>query len=393
MAPIPRLRHHDGPAILSYGFRPFFLLGALQAGLAMPIWLALWFGDIELPTAFAPRDWHVHEMLYGYLPAVVTGFLLTAVPNWTGRMPLQGKPLLGLVLLWAAGRVAILVSALVGWRAAAAVDVAFLAAVAAVVAREVMAGRNRRNLPVLALVTLFAIGNATFHLEAARHGVAEVGTRIGVAVAIMLVMLIGGRIIPSFTHNWLGRRGVEVRPVPFGRFDILSLGTAGVALLGWCARPDAAATGLALILAGVFQAIRLSRWAGHRTKADRLVLILHLAYAFVPLGFGLIGAAAFGLVPASAGLHAWTGGAIGTMTLAVMTRASLGHTGRTLLADGPTHLIYILVLLAAAMRVCAALEPSGSDPLLWGAGLAWSAAFLGFCLAYGPILCKPRLRS
>ena len=355
MAPIPRLRHYDGPAILSYGFRPFFLFGALQAGLAMPIWLLVWFGDVELPTAFAPRDWHVHEMLYGYLPAVATGFLLTAVPNWTGRMPLQGRPLIGLVLLWAAGRIAILTSAVIGWRAAAAMDVAFLMVVAVVVTREVIAGRNWRNLPALVLVASFAIGNATFHVEAVWYGLAEVGTRIGIAVAIMLVMLIGGRIIPSFTHNWLRGRGVEKRPIPFGRFDVMSLMLAGAALLGWCLCPEAVATSAGLILACLLQAIRLSRWAGHRTVADRLVLIMHLAYAFVPLGFGLVSAAILGLVPASAGLHAWTGGAIGTMTLAVMTRASLGHTGRPLLADGPTHLIYGLVLLAAGLRVWAVL--------------------------------------
>lgn len=393
MAPIPRLRHYDGPAILSYGFRPFFLLGALQAGLAMPIWLALWFGELELPTAFSPRDWHVHEMLYGYLPAVVTGFLLTAVPNWTGRMPLQGGPLLGLVVLWVAGRVAISISALVGWWMAAVVDVAFLAVVATAVARETMKSRNWRNQPILALLTLFAIGNAAFHFEAKRLGVAETGTRIGIAVAVMLIMVIGGRIIPSFTNNWLGRQGVEARPVPFGRFDVLSLALAAAALTGWCARPDAAASGAALILAGIVQGFRLSRWAGYRTVSDRLVLILHLAYAFVPIGFGLLGASVIGLVPVSAGLHAWTGGAIGTMTLAVMTRATLGHTGRTPQANSSTHFIYGFVLLATALRVWAALEPSRGVALVWGAGAAWSGAFIGFCFAYGPALFRPRLRA
>ncbi|TDR94078.1 NnrS family protein [Enterovirga rhinocerotis] len=390
MAPIPRLRDYSGPAILSYGFRPFFLMGALQAALAMVLLLPLWFGWIDVPTAFAPRDWHVHELLYGYLPAVTTGFLLTAIPNWTGRMPLQGNPLLGLVLLWAAGRPAVAFSAVIGWQAAAAIDCAFLIGVVLVVAREVVTGRNWRNLPVLLLVTCFALGNVTFHIEAARHGTAETGIRIGLAVAILLVMLIGGRIIPSFTRNWLARRGEGRLPVPFGRFDIVSLAIGLAALAAWAAAPQSAWTAASLILAGCIQAVRLARWAGDRTLSDRLVLILHLGYVFVPIGFVLLGAGIWGLVPETAGIHAWTGGAIGAMTLAVMTRASLGHTGRDLVADRATEAVFGLVLVAAVARIGAALVPSAAW-LLWIAGLAWVAAFAGFALAYGPILCRPRL--
>src|SRR5215212_70167 len=152
MAPIPRLRSYDGPALLSYGFRPFFLLGSIYAGVAILAWLPMFHGQLEIMTAFTPRDWHVHEMLYGCLPAIITGFLLTAVPNWTGRLPLQGKPLLALVLIWAAGRVAVTMSAWVGWTMAAIVDISFLLAVAAAVAREIIAGRNWRNLKALLIL-------------------------------------------------------------------------------------------------------------------------------------------------------------------------------------------------------------------------------------------------
>ena len=147
---MPRLRAYDGPALLSYGFRPFFLLGSIYAGLAVLVWLPVFYGELSLHSAFAPRDWHVHEMLYGYLPAVITGFLFTAIPNWTGQLPIQGKPLLALVLVWVAGRVVVTISADVGWLPAAAIDVSFLALIVAAAAREILAGKNWRNLKVVA---------------------------------------------------------------------------------------------------------------------------------------------------------------------------------------------------------------------------------------------------
>jgi uncharacterized protein involved in response to NO len=389
---IPRLRDQAGPAILSYGFRPFFLGGSLYAGLAILIWLPLFYGEWQVPTAFAPRDWHIHEMLYGYLTAVVTGFLLTAVPNWTGRLPLQGKPLLVLVLAWTAGRVAVSTSASIGWLAAAAIDLSFLALVAAAIGREIAAGKNWRNLKVLVVLGVLTAGNATFHAEAHFNGVAEYGVRIGVAAAVILIMLIGGRIVPSFTRNWLSRQKPGRLPASFGTYDMVSTVCSIVALAAWVAAPEWPATGAALMASGVLQAVRLARWAGDRTWRDRLVLILHVAYAFVPLGFALVGASALGLVPASAGIHAWTGGAVGTMTLAVMSRASLGHTGRALVATRATQAVYLLVVVSALSRICAALHPQWGTALLPVAGAAWAAAFLGFALAYWTALTRPRER-
>jgi uncharacterized protein involved in response to NO len=168
---------------------------------------------------------------------------------------------------------------------------------------------------------------------------------------------------------------------------------AGVALLAWVVAPKSSVTAIALIIAGVLHAVRLARWAGERTWRDRLVLILHVAYAFVPLGFLLTGLASLNILPASAGIHAWTGGAMGVMTLAVMSRASLGHTGRALLATKTMQGLYLLVIAAALARVCAAIRPDWSDMLLHVAGLAWAAAFLGFVLSYWNVFTRPRVTA
>jgi uncharacterized protein involved in response to NO len=392
MAPIPRLKPDEGPALLSYGFRPFFLFGAVYAGLAVLAWMPVFTGTLELMTAFAPRDWHVHEMLYGYVPAIVAGFLLTAIPNWTGRLPLQGRPLAVLVLAWLAGRAAVNLSALTGWAAAAAIDASFLVLVAAAAAREIAAGRNWRNLKVVVLVSLLAAGNIAFHLEAHFAGTAEYATRAGLAVVIMLITLIGGRIVPSFTRNWLVRENPGRLPAPFGRFDIGVVAVSAATLALWVALPLATVTGIGLVFAGLLNMVRLARWAGDRTLRDRLVLVLHVAYAFVPLGLLLLGCAVFGHVPEAAGIHAFGGGAIGTMTLAVMTRASLGHTGRALVASAATQTIYAAVVAAALLRIAAALLPEIAITLLSLSAAAWAVAFVGFGLVYGPLLALPRER-
>ncbi|WP_068032356.1 NnrS family protein [Rhodoplanes sp. Z2-YC6860] len=386
MPPIPRLEPYRGPALFSYGFRPFFLFGAIYAGLAVVIWLPVFCGELALPTAFSPRDWHVHEMLYGYVSAVVTGFLLTAIPNWTGRLPLQGAPLMVLLIAWAAGRVAVTLSGTIGWLPAAVIDGGFLLLVGAAAAREIMASGNWGNLKVVALIGLLAAGNVAFHLEAHFEGAADYSVRIGMAAVIMLITLIGGRIVPSLTRNWLARENPGRLPAPFGRFDAVVIAASALALLLWIVLPQMHATGAALLIAGLLQLARLARWAGDRTTRERLVLILHVGYAFVPFGFLLVGLATFDVVPAAAGVHAFAGGAIGTMTLAVMTRASLGHTGRTLTAARATQAIYLAILLAAFARIGAALAPAWLIPLLAVSAIFWVAAFFGFGAAYGKLL-------
>jgi uncharacterized protein involved in response to NO len=214
---ISRLRDYQGHALFSYGFRPFFFFGSLYAGAIILVWLPAFYGQLKLSTAFAPRDWHVHEMLFGYVAAIVAGFLLTAVPNWTGRLPLQGRPLVLLFSVWVAGRVAVSTSAWLGWAPAAAIDVSFLILLALAAGREIVAGKKWGNLNVVAIVGLLAVGNLAFHLEAHFFGLAEYATRAGIAVIITLISLIGGRIIPSFTRNYLAKRGPGQMPAPFGR--------------------------------------------------------------------------------------------------------------------------------------------------------------------------------
>lgn len=393
MNAVPRLKSYSGPVLLSYGFRPFFLLGAVYAGLAVLAWLPIFHGEIELRTAFGAIDWHVHEMLYGYLPAVVTGFLLTAIPNWTGRLPIQGRPLLVLVLLWLAGRVAVTISADIGWLMAAVVDNAFLALLIAAIVREIVAGKNWGNLKVAGLVALLLVGNVAFHLESHFYGSAEYGIRIGIATMVLLITVIGGRIVPSFTRNWLVRENPGRLPAPIGSIDVSVIVFSAAVLALWVTRPEGPVTAAALGAAGLAQILRLARWAGDRTWRDRLVLILHIGYAFIPLGFLLSSAAAFDLVTASAGIHAWTVGAAGAMTLAVMTRASLGHTGKALKASAMTQAIYTAVVTAALARIGASLFPVWSEPLLHLTVLAWCVAFFGFAASFGPLLVGKRRLS
>jgi uncharacterized protein involved in response to NO len=387
---VSRLRDYRGPALFSYGFRPFFFFGSVYAGAIILVWLPAFYGQLKLSTALAPRDWHVHEMLFGFIAAVVAGFLLTAVPNWTGRLPLQGKPLIVLFSSWVAGRIAVSISAWIGWAPAAAIDSVFLILLAASAAREIIAGKKWSNLMIVAIISLFAAGNLAFHLEAHFAGLAEYTTRGNIAVVISLVVLIGGRIIPSFTRNWLAKRAPGPMPAPFGRFDAATVGVSALVLLFWVVRPLDWITGGLLLMCGGLHFMRLVRWSGYRTFADRLVLILHIAYAFVPVGFILTALSAFDLVAPGAGIHAWTGGAIGTMTLAVMSRATLGHTGQQLEASPATQMIYAAVIIAALARICAVLETDHAGGLLVVAGIAWAVAFLGFAAAYSAALWSPR---
>lgn len=390
----PRARPDNYPAILSYGFRPFFLMGALYGGLAILAWLPILYGSLRTWSLFQPVDWHVHELLFGYLAAVVTGFLLTAIPNWTGRLPVRGLPLALLALLWLAGRLAVFFSAGLGWAAAMVIDCAYLLALAGAAATEIVAGRNWRNLKVLGPVAALFAANLLFHVEAHYSGAADIARRLGIAAAITLIMVIGGRIVPSFTRNWLARENPGRLPAPFDRFDAVTVVASVLALAGWTFAPEHAATGAALVLSGVLNLARLERWAGWRARGEILVLILHIGYLFVPAGLLAAGIAAIApdLLSPVAGIHLFGAGAIGTMTLAVMTRATLGHTGRDLHADAATSLIYAAVVLAALTRFAAVAAPDAAPPLLDVSAGCWAAAFLGFAARYGGMLVRPKLR-
>ncbi len=390
-----QMRAWRGPAILTYGFRPFFLGAALWAGLAMALWMPMLTGALLLPTAFDPVSWHAHELIFGYLSAVVAGFLMTAVPNWTGRLPIVGWPLAALAALWLVGRVAVAVSAGLPAGLVAALDLAFGIVFTAMIAREIIAGRNWRNLIVLGMLGALLAGNALFHWEAATgvHAAQGIGARLGLAAGIMMIAVIGGRIVPSFTRNWLVKRGGGRLPVPpMQGFDTLALAALLVALFAWLIAPQGLPAAVALLLAGALHLVRLARWCGHRSLAEPLLWILHVGYGFVPLGALALGAAILrpDLIMPSSAQHLWMIGGIGVMTLAVMTRATLGHTGRPLTAGTGTVAIYLLAILAALARLLTGMLPGEAAILQSVSGLAWIGAMVGFAILYGRLLLRAR---
>lgn len=388
-----QMRAWTGPAILTFGFRPFFFGAAVWAALAMALWVPMLSGHLTLPTAFDPVSWHAHEFLFGYLGAVVAGFLLTAVPNWTGRLPIVGWWLGMLAGLWLAGRVAVAVSGSLPPLLVAMIDLAFPVVLALAIGREIVAGKNWRNLIVVGLLGAFIVGNTLFHWEAARGNYAAqgYGLRLGLGAGVMMIAVIGGRVVPSFTRNWLLKQRSATLPVsPVQTFDKAALVALLVAVVLWVALPIAGATGFVLLLAGVLHVIRLSRWAGHKTHAEPLVTVLHAGYAFVPLG--ALALAAEILWPGTFGMagaqHLWMAGATGLMTLAVMTRATLGHTGQALTAGAGTVMIYVTLTVSVLSRVVAGMWPEFSGPMHLMAGLFWITAFGGFAVIYGALLLR-----
>jgi uncharacterized protein involved in response to NO len=386
--PVPRYRAYTGPAILSRGFRPFFLLAGVWAPMALGIFLSAFFGHIVLPSAMDAFAWHAHEMLFGFVAAAVAGFLLTAIPNWTGRLPLQGRPLLALVALWIAGRLAVAVSAWTGAWLAALVDLSFLAALVCVIVREIVAGRNWRNLPIVTAVLLLLVTNALSHAQTIgmlnQTGLAE---RCAIAVMAGLITLIGGRIVPSFTHNWLANKNAAKLSARSSAIDYFALALALLALARWALEPEGELTGLVAGLAAAANLVRLVRWRGWLTLSEPLVWVLHLGYLWIVIGLALIGVAATNdIVPASGAIHALTAGAMGTMTLAVMSRAALGHSGEALVAGVLLTLAFLLVTLAAMTRVGAAVWDDTTIELLMVSGAAWVAAFGCYLIALGPLM-------
>ncbi|QLC26755.1 NnrS family protein [Parasphingopyxis algicola] len=382
-----RRRAYTGPAFLSHGFRPFFFLGSCFAALAIPLWLAAFAYGYGI--AGDAMRWHAHEMLFGYLAAIVAGFLMTAIPNWTGRLPVMGTPLFLFVLVWIAGRIAMFIG---DGGFVAAIDSAFLVLLAGFAWREVLRGKNWRNLPVCLFVSLFAIANILSHVEQHASLPTGIGERFGLGVAVMLMSLIGGRIIPSFTINWMKRRGKRPLASPFGPFDKAALLATGLATTAWIAAPDTALAGYALLAVGGLHLVRLVRWRGWTTFVEPLVAILHIAYAWLVAAFLAMGTSVVrpDLVTPSLALHVLTAGAIGQLTMAVMTRASLGHCGRALEAGVGTVTIYALIFLGAAFRVAGPFTPLDYALVMSLSGALWISGFLLFAILYGPMLFTPR---
>lgn len=381
------LRDYRGPALFSFGFRPFFLLASIWAALSVPLWLLSYLAAGDVSAAIFTRDWHVHEMLFGYTAAVIVGYMTIAGANWTGHYPVAGRPIIVLAAVWIAGRAAMLAYPMLGLTAAI-INSAFLVLFSLALWREQLAATNSRALAPSIIITMLAIANVAFHAHTAMPDIGPASEHMTIGLITFLIALMGGRLVPSFTRNWMAQRKIISQPAPYGRFDMTVLAATAAGIASWIALPEWRTSGVLLMIAGLGLFIRLLRWRGWIAARDGMVLILHLAYFWCALGVGMLGASVLfpAEIPATSAIHALTTGAIGVMTLAMMTRTTLSHTGRERRADGTTLLIYLLVNLAALTRTVAPLVASMYAELLLISAICWSLAFAMFALNYGPML-------
>ena len=377
--------------IFSGAFRPLFLLAGLYAPLALLLWLGYFFGGLTLPAQrINPFLWHSHEMVFGFVAAATGGFVFTAVANWTGRPPLKGTSLLILCSLWLLGRFAML-SLEPGWWAML-LDLTYLLLVIVLLVRELHLGQNRRNYIVAVVFSLLCLFNVIYHLELSGNfnDIISSGASMRGAIlsVVLMLALIGGRIIPAFSGNWLRARAVKgPLPASFGRLDIACLLSTVLALLSFVPYPFTTATGAVLIVTALLHCLRLARWRTLKIAAEPLLLVLHVAYGWIPIGLLLLAASSFQLITPSAGIHALTIGAIATMIMAVAIRAGKGHSGRPLTSDIWINSCFILISLAAALRVVSSFIASNS--LITISALAWLLAFGIFLVVAFPILVFP----
>lgn len=379
-------------AVWTMAFRPFFLAASIWSAGALGLWILILTTGWSLPSRFSPVDWHVHEMLFGFVPAAIAGFILTAIPNWTGRAPVRGRALAALLVLWLAGRAVCFTSAWFPAWLPVSVDSLFLLALCLVAARELVLAGNLRNLVMPIPIGVLLAANVLVHLEAAGAGVPDgLGRRLGISAIVVLITIIGGRIIPIFTRNWLSARGCPSLPPPAGRVDLLAILALICGLCAWTFFPELRLAGVLLLVAAALHLWRLARWRGLATAAEPLLAVLHAGYLWVGVGAGLLGASVLSpAVPQAAAIHALTAGAMGTMVLAVMSRVTLGHTGRPLHADGIASLAFVLITLAATSRLVAAFSAEHHTALLTISAMLWIASFLLFLVHFGPMLLSPR---
>jgi len=374
-------------------------MGGIYAVVAIAAWLAwllLHAGNVAVtrPTiAEAPHLWHGHEMLFGYAVAVLSGFLLTAVPSWTGTTPLAGQPLAMLAAAWLAGRIAMWFSAFLPAGLVAAIDLAYLPLLMLVVARALMRRPAARNLVFIALMALLLFANAVVHAQwlGFAEDTASWGLKLAILVLALMITIIGGRVVPAFTRNALLHRGEHERlPRSIPRLDGVCIASALAAVIAATADWPAA-LGVATLVTGFANAVRLALWRPTASLDEPIVWSLHLGYLGLVVGFLTLAAADLGGWPSeTAALHVIAIAAIGGMTLAVMTRAALGHTGRALAVTRPVAAAYVLVAVAALVRgFGTALAPAHYFAVITVAGLCWMAAFGLFCFCYAPILAGP----
>ncbi len=375
-------------------FRPFFLGLAIYGALAIPWWALVWLGVLPVPSWLVPMWWHGHEMVFGFVAAAIAGFLLTASPVWTGGPALTGRPLAALFALWVSGRVAFAAAGVLPAWLIALVDLAFLPAVALAVVRTLWGSGQKRNYAIVGIVAALALANGCVHAEALRlaSGTARPALRFAVDLVVVLLLVIAGRITPAFTQNALRQQGLPITVRSRPSLSAVAIGAAAALALSTLLIGRSTLTGVLATLAGVAAAARLAGWRSWQIRRDPLLWSLHAGSAWVAVGLLLVGASDLGAaIPATAGLHALTAGAMGGTILAVITRVGLGHTGRPLVLPSGVVWSYALVHAAALFRVAAAFAPvRGQQALLLASGLAWAAAFGLFAVRYAPILTTPR---
>jgi len=379
-------------AFLSYGFRPFFLFAGLYAVLAMAAWMA-WFGLAQpFGADFSPLLWHVHEMLFGYTVAALAGFLLTAAPSWSGAGPVRGGPLALLAGVWAAGRAAVWFSGTLTPAVVAAADMSFLALLFVVLFRTLTGGGARHTVFLGVLALLFA-ANGMVHLErlGLSDNTAAAGLQLAFDVFVVLITLIGGRVVPAFTQNALNRDGEGAPLAARPWLDRLSVFSVVLVLIAGQIAPDDAIIGWLAVTAAVLNGLRLAGWRTWRILDQPIVWILHAGYGWLVAGLAFKGVALMndGIDEATA-LHVLSVGAIGSMTLGIMTRAGLGHTGRALRAAPAITVAYLMLSLATMVRVGGPLWlPEFYHAAIAAAGIGWCVAFALFTWVYWPILTGP----
>jgi uncharacterized protein involved in response to NO len=373
-------------ALWRLGFRPFYLLASSFAALSIALWALQFAGWLGKPYLQGPM-WHAHEMLFGFALAVVVGFLFTAGSNWSGRPTPTGLPLAALAALWVAGRVLVLTP--FGW-AAAIVNAAFPLVAAVALAIPFIASRNRRNYFFVALLVLLSFASLGVHL--AQLGVINAPGWIGIQIALDAVLFImavmGGRVIPMFTNNGVPGAKATRHPV----VERLALGSVLAVLAADLVQLRGAAMALLLAAAAVAHLARWWRWQPWTTWRTPLVWVLHAAYFWIVVHFGLRAVAMLGWTPSTAAMHALTVGAIGGLVIGMMARTARGHTGRPLQADRFEIACFLLVLGAALMRVLLPLlVPAATVHAVLCSAALWSAGFGLYAVRYWPLLTRPRL--
>ena len=380
-------------ALFNFPFRLFFLLTGLYGVVTVGAWMSYLFGGLALPLGWSSVHWHAHEMLFGLTSAAIAGFLLTAMCNWTGAPPLHGGALLGLACLWLAGRVMMWTASWwpAGW--VAVVDLLFLPWMAIYVARVLLAHGNKRNLIMVAILLLLTLANGMMHagFMTGSGFWLTLGQLTAFNLITLMMVVIGGRIIPLFTINWLRNNGGDIAAVaPSARLDRVALITTALLVPADWLMGFPWITGFLAAVAGVLHGARLATWGGWKTGREPLLWILHLGYVWIVVALLLKGAAAFNLVAASVWQHALGVGAMGTLILGIMTRVALGHTGRSLALPPFGVLIYLAITLGALSRVLTAVHVMDYRVGLSIAAIGWTLAFSLFVLIYWPILSRPR---